>query len=65
MNETEVKAYREIRKEDFELGLQTARKQILDYIQQHLEEGVDITSEDIASEIEYLQRQDIREKNNG
>ena len=65
MNETEVKAYREIRKEDFELGLQTARKQILDYIQQHLEEGVDITSEDIASEIEYLQRQDIREKNHG
>jgi len=65
MNETEVKAYREIRKEDFELGLQTARKQILDYIEQHLEEGVDITAEDIASEIEYLQRQDIREKNNG
>jgi hypothetical protein len=65
MNEAEVKAYREIRKEDFELGLQTARKQILDYIQHHLEEGVDITSEDIASEIEYLQRQDIREKNNG
>jgi hypothetical protein len=65
MTENELKAYRQIRKEDFELGLQTARKQILDYIQQHLEEGVDITSEDIASEIEYLQRQEIRENNNG
>jgi len=65
MTENELKAYRQIRKEDFELGLQTARKQILDYIQQHLEEGVDITSEDIASEIEYLQCQEIRENNNG
>lgn len=42
-------------------GREHARKQILDYIEHHLEEGVDITSEDIASEIEYLQRQDIRE----
>jgi hypothetical protein len=49
----------------FEAGKDYARKQILDYIQQHLEEEVDITSEDIASEIEYLQRQEIREKNNG
>jgi len=46
-------------------GKDYARKQILDYIGQHLEEEVDITSEDIASEIEYLQRQDIRENNNG
>jgi hypothetical protein len=30
-----------------------------------LEEEVDITSEDIATEIEYLQRQEIREQNNG
>lgn len=47
----------------FEAGRDYARKQILDYIQYHLEEEVDITSEDIASEIEYLQRQDIRAKN--
>ena len=46
-------------------GKQIARKQILDYIQHHLEEEVEITSEDIATEIEYLQRQDIREKRNG
>ena len=46
-------------------GRDYARKQILDYIQHHFEEQVDITSEDIASEIEYYQRQDIREKNNG
>jgi hypothetical protein len=63
MIEAELESYRQIRKEDFELGLQTARKQILDYIQQHLEEEVEITSEDIANEIEYLQRLDIREKN--
>jgi hypothetical protein len=49
----------------FEAGREHARKQILDYIEHHLEEEVDITSEDIASEIEYLQRQDIREKQNG
>ncbi len=49
----------------FIAGREYARKQILDYIQHHLEEQVDITSEDIASEIEYLQRLDIREKNNG
>lgn len=49
----------------FAAGRDHARKQILDYIQQHLEEEVDITSEDIATEIEYLQRQEIREKNNG
>jgi hypothetical protein len=44
-------------------GKEHARDQILDYIQHHLEEEVDITSEDIASEIEYLQRQDIRKEN--
>jgi hypothetical protein len=44
-------------------GKEYARDQILDYIQHHLEEEVDITSEDIASEIEYLQRQDIRDEN--
>lgn len=49
----------------FEAGRDYARKQILNYIQQHFEEEVDITAEDIASEIEYLQRQDIRTKNNG
>jgi hypothetical protein len=46
-------------------GKDYARNQILEYIQQHFLEQVDITSEDIASEIEYLQRQDIREKNHG
>jgi hypothetical protein len=49
----------------FEAGKDYARGQILYYIHQHLEEEVNITSEDIATEIEYLQRQDIREKNNG
>ena len=49
----------------YEAGKDYARNQILDYIQHHLLEQVDITSEDIASEIEYLQRQDIRGKNNG
>ena len=49
----------------YEAGKDYARNQILDYIQHHFLEQVDITSEDIASEIEYLQRQDIREKNNG
>lgn len=49
----------------FEAGRDYARKQILNYIQQHFEEEVDITAEDIASEIEYLQRQEIRTKNNG
>ena len=49
----------------FIAGREYARKQILDYIQHHLEEEVDITAEDIASEIEYYQRQEIRTKNNG
>jgi hypothetical protein len=49
----------------FTAGRDYAPKQILDYIQHHLEEEVDITSEDIATEIEYLQRQEIREQNNG
>jgi hypothetical protein len=49
----------------FEAGRDYARKQVLDFIEHHLEVQVDITSEDIASEIEYLQRQEIREKNNG
>ena len=48
-----------------EAGRGEARQQILDYIQHHLEHEVAITPEDIANEIEYLQRQDIREKNNG
>ena len=49
----------------FEAGRDYARKQVLDFIEHHLEAQVDITSEDIASEIEYLQRQEIRDKNNG
>ena len=49
----------------FTAGRDYARKQVLDFIEHHLEAQVDITSEDIASEIEYLQRQEIREKNNG
>jgi hypothetical protein len=51
--------------EGYKAGKDYARKQILDYIKHHFEEEVDITSEDIATEIEYLQRQDIREKRNG
>lgn len=47
----------------FEAGKDYAREQVLEYIQHHLENQVDITSEDIASEIEYLQRQDLRAKN--
>ena len=49
----------------YEAGKDYARNQILDYIAHHFEQEVDITSEDIANEIEYLQRLDIREKNNG
>ena len=49
----------------FDAGKNFARNQILDFIQTHLEDQVLITSEDIATEIEYIQRQDIREKNNG
>ena len=49
----------------YEAGKDYARNQILDYIQHHFEDQVGITSEDIASEIEYYQRKDIREKNNG
>lgn len=49
----------------FVAGREYARKQILDYIEHHLEHEAPITSEDIANEIEYLQRLDIREKNNG
>ena len=49
----------------FEAGKNFARNQVLDFIEIHLEQEVPITSEDIATEIEYMQRQDIREKNNG
>ena len=49
----------------FEAGKNFARNQILDFVQIHLEQEVPITSEDIATEIEYMQRQDIRERNNG
>lgn len=46
-------------------GKYVARKQILDYIQHHLEHDAPITAEDIANEVEYLARLDIRQKNNG
>ncbi len=49
----------------YKAGRDYARKQILDYIQHHLEVQVEITSEDIASEVEYLQRQEIRDEKNG
>ena len=49
----------------FEAGKNFARNQVLDFIETHLEEEIPITSEDIATEIEYMQRQDIREKNDG
>jgi hypothetical protein len=44
-------------------GKNFARNQILQYIDQHLQEEVAITVEDVASEIEYIQRREIREKN--
>jgi hypothetical protein len=44
-------------------GKNFARNQILDFIGQHLQEEVPITVEDVASEIEYIQRTEIREKN--
>jgi hypothetical protein len=47
----------------FRAGKDFAREEILEYIQHHLEHQVDITSEEIATEIEYLQRQDIRKEN--
>jgi hypothetical protein len=49
----------------YKAGMEYARNQILKYIQHHFEMETDITSEDIANEIEYIQRQEIREKNNG
>jgi hypothetical protein len=49
----------------FEAGKNFARNQVLDFIEIHLEQEVPITSEDIATEIEYMQRQDIRERNDG
>jgi hypothetical protein len=49
----------------YEAGKNFARNQILDFIEIHLEQEAPITSEDIATEIEYMQRQDIREKNDG
>ena len=49
----------------FEAGKNFARNQILHFIQVHLEDEVLITSEDIATEIEYIQRHDIREKKDG
>lgn len=42
----------------FEAGRDHAREQILEYIQDHLAQEVDITVEDIANEVEYLQRKD-------
>lgn len=47
----------------YEVGKNFARNQVLDFIQQHLQEEVPITVEDVASEIEYIQRREIREKN--
>lgn len=47
----------------YEVGKNFARNQVLDFIQQHLLEEVPITVEDVASEIEYIQRREIREKN--
>ena len=44
-------------------GKHVARKQILDYIQHHLEHNEPITSEDIADEIQYLARLELRAKN--
>jgi hypothetical protein len=44
-------------------GKYVARKQILDYIQHHLEHDAPITPEDIADEIEYLARLDLRNQN--
>lgn len=49
----------------FDNGKNFARQQVLDYIQHHLEEDAPISSEDIAGEIEYIQRQEIRDKEHG
>jgi hypothetical protein len=47
----------------FEAGKNFARNEVLDFIEQHLQEEVLITVEDVATEIEYMQRREIREKN--
>ena len=47
----------------FEAGKNFARNEVLQFIEQHLQEEVLITVEDVASEIEYMQRREIREKN--
>lgn len=44
-------------------GKQFARNQILQFIQQQIQEEAAITVEDVANEIEYVQRREIREKN--
>jgi hypothetical protein len=44
-------------------GKNVARQQILDYIQHHLEHDAPITPEDIADEILYLARLDLRNQN--
>lgn len=44
-------------------GKNFARNEVLQFIEQHLQEEVPITVEDVASEIEYIQRREIREKN--
>lgn len=49
----------------YDNGKLFARQQVLDYILHHAEEQVDISADDIAGEIEYLQRQEIKEKTNG
>jgi hypothetical protein len=47
----------------FDAGKNFARNEVLQFIEQHLQEDVPITIEDVVSEIEYIQRREIREKN--
>jgi hypothetical protein len=51
--------------EGYKAGKEFARRQILDFIEVHYNDQVHITSEDIALEVEYLQRKDLREEKDG
>jgi hypothetical protein len=47
----------------FDAGKNFARNEVLQFIEQQIQEDVPISVEDVVSEIEYIQRREIREKN--
>jgi hypothetical protein len=51
--------------EAFQAGKEAAWKGVLDFIEIHLNSNAAITAEDIANEIEYLQRKDEEKLRHG